>query len=211
MLFRSVSQSRYKQWVREREVNKIMVGELDLVNKLLFNGSIIESPENAPCEKNWIPWINSHGDEYFIYWWGPFQLGQRVVETSQTLKIICNRDVPRIFGYFRGSSNIVYLASYDEYWTVVHFVHTPINGEGTRRYYHCLVKLKEDKSGLLHPISYTVPFTFLFSSGKRAIEYCMGFSVRNTHARFWISCMDSDPHRLDIELKELQGLEWMSV
>lgn len=219
-LYRSVSGKinfvgTQQEWVCESDVNRIMWGEVELdQGKCELNGkAVIESPENAPCEKNWIPWVNSRGEEYFIYWWRPFKIGRRVrrvrqEQEQQTLEIVSSRDVPQIFGYFRGSSNIEYFAPNNEYWTVVHFVHKPLSGEGTRRYYHCLVIFKEDSaSGLLYPISYSVPFTFLFSGGKRGIEYCMGFSLSaGSYARFWVSRMDSDPHRLDIPLTELNRM-----
>lgn len=200
-----------QEWVPSDNVNRIIHGKLELNSFTFRDAQILEPPIYTECEKNWIPWINSKdsasaGAVKFIYWWYPFQMG--VIGEDNKLKIIKKQEVPPIFASFRGSSNIVYLKSTEEFWAVVHFVHTPIYSEGTRRYYHCIVIFKETDDGLLDVIDYTLPFTFMNTTGIRAIEYCLGLKIneQTQTGTFWFSLMDNEPHRLDIHLSELQQL-----
>lgn len=191
-----------QEWVETPGVNKIILGTLNL-NKITFtDASVIHSPFENLCEKNWIPWINSKGELYFFYWWYPFQIGKKV---GNQLNIVYEqKNIPHIFEFFRGSSNVVYIEDTREYLCVVHFVHSPTNGKGTRRYYHSCVFLQEDStSGFANIIGYTLPFTFCdFKEGKM-IEYCIGLRLKNKDITFWFSRMDAEPHELRIPLYEI--------
>jgi hypothetical protein len=190
-------------------INRMIDGRLDMGSFVFCDAKVLyPSDETSLCEKNWIPWLSPGGVMNYIYWWHPFQIGR--LNSENRLEIVSEQTVPAFFKGFRGSSCLVPWKNM--LCTVVHFVHTPMKGVGTRRYYHCLVFF-EVCNDLPFIVKYTLPFTFLVSSetlDRGAIEYCLGFDICGGEggaiARFWFSCLDADPHRLEIPMEYFESI-----
>ena len=165
----------------------IVMGEYDIQNFKMHDISIIKSPRPTECEKNW---IFVPGDTLqFIYGWHPMQIGS--VSDNQ-LTIHTTVKTPPIFSRFRGSSGI---SEYDgKYWCVVHYVRysTP------RVYYHAVIQFNRNMT----PEKYSLPFVFR----KYAIEYCLGFHIKDGMACFIFSQNDCDPGFIKMPIENLRFL-----
>jgi hypothetical protein len=172
------------------------VGEYNPEQKTMNNISIIESPKGSGCEKNWIyvPESSLTGIEdsknrmNFIYGWHPLEIG---AVNDKKLVIHTKYDTPAFFSRFRGSSTI---CEYDgRLWAVVHFVKysTP------RVYYHVVIGFNRDT---MKPEQYSLPFCFR----KTAIEYCLGFTIRDGKACFIFSQNDNEPGIITMPLSNLR-------
>ena len=161
------------------------IGEYNPDTNLMNNISIIQPPRPSDCEKNWIYVPNS--DMHFIYGWHPMEIGY--VDNNQ-LTIHTTFKTPPIFSRFRGSSGI---CEYDgKYWCVVHFVRysTP------RVYYHTVIQFNKN----MKPEKYALPFVFR----KHAIEYCLGFHMKDRMACFIFSQNDCDPGFITMPITHLK-------
>ena len=173
----------------------IVMGEYDIQNVKMHTISVIKPPKESECEKNW---IFVPGDTFqFIYGWYPMQIGSvtrsDTKSDTDTLTIHTTFKTPPIFSRFRGSSGI---CEYDgKYWCVVHFVRysTP------RVYYHCVIQLNHN----MKPLKYSLPFVFR----KHAIEYCLGFHIKNSVACFIFSQNDNDPGFITMPIDQLTFLQ----
>ena len=164
----------------------IALGEYNPDNHTMHNIRAIQPPKPSECEKNWIYVPNSNMN--FIYGWHPLQIGS--IDNKLTLHTTFK--TPPIFSRFRGSSGI---CEYDgKYWCVVHFVRysTP------RVYYHAVVQFNRD----MKPEKYSLPFVFR----KHAIEYCLGFHIKNDVACFVFSQNDCDPGFITMPIENLRFL-----
>jgi tetratricopeptide (TPR) repeat protein len=166
---------------------------------VMKNISIIKPPRPSDCEKNWI-----YVPEYsltnidkaknkmnFIYSWNPLEIG--AINDDKQLEIHTKFDTPKIFNRFRGSSNI---CEYDgRLWCVAHLVRysTP------RIYFHCVVAFNRET---MKPEMYSLPFVFR----KHAIEYCLGFHIRDGKACFIFSQNDNDPAFITMPITNLRFL-----
>ena len=168
--------------------NRMIIGKY-IINEsenqvYLKNCRVIDSPvlgdQSYVCEKNWIPII---GDSKCIYKWSPFEIINIEDETPQPTSVLSNPVVHPICRKFRGST--VFIPSDDDnnLIGVVHFTEGELK---SLCYYHCLVLI--DKNTML-PKKYSYPFYF----ENRAIEYCIGFYIKDNNYYFWISQMDRDP------------------
>lgn len=185
------------------EDGKIMIftGDYNVDEARMTNITMIQPPNPTECEKNWIYVpeysLSDHkaakGKMNFIYGWHPFQIGA-VDETNKKLVIHTMIDnMPRIFSRFRGSSNI---CEYDgRFWCVVHFVKysTP------RVYYHAVVSFNRET---MRPEMYSLPFCFR----KLAIEYCLGFHIKDGKACFVFSQNDNEPGFITMPISNLRFL-----
>jgi hypothetical protein len=146
------------------------------------DASILESPFDRKCEKNWLP----IGDtESFIYDWRPLQIlgpNPKIYET------------PPMFSMFRGSAPPVRVD--DGWWALVHMVHY----SKPRKYYHCFVSFNRE----MKPRKVSIPFVFASPS----IEYCVSFRIVDNAAECYVSFMDSNPARVTIPVSEI---EWVSI
>ena len=173
----------------------IACGDYDPENAKMTNISVIEPPRPSDCEKNWIyvpdkscPAGNDKMN--FIYGWHPLQIGS--VESNK-LTIHTTYDVPKFFSRFRGSSPI---CEYDgRLWAVVHFVKysTP------RVYMHSVVSFNRET---MKPEMYSLPFVFR----KHAIEYCLGFHIKDGKACFIFSQNDNEPGFITMPVTNLRFL-----
>jgi predicted GH43/DUF377 family glycosyl hydrolase len=177
--------------------NRMIVGEYDIDHLQYKEECIVEPPENTWCEKNWIPLISrKNAEEYFIYRWEPFEIGQIVsdAETNQhRLNIVKTYDDTKYVPFFhklRGSTP--FIETTEGLVGVVHF------SEETqpRHYFHMLVLLDKNT---FQPLKYSEPFVF----EKVAIEFCIGFDIRNGKYWFWISRFDRDPLMVYLETAKI--------
>ena len=198
------------------------LGDYDPENLKMSNISIINPPKLSDCEKNWIyiPDYSLVGTEAaknkmnFIYGWHPLQIG--AVNTSfdfkdtdedksedkspsdeiklvQKLQIHTTFETPRFFSRFRGSSTICEYSG--RLWCVAHFVKytTP------RVYLHSVVTFNRET---MKPELYSLPFVFR----KHAIEYCLGFHIKEGKMCFIFSQNDNEPGFITIPISNLQFL-----
>jgi len=135
------------------------------------NNTSLRPPVESDCEKNWIP----YKDNKIIYKWYPLQIGSI---HSDRLVIDKYQDTPLFFKHIRGSSCFVEEGGF--MWGIVHCVIY----EQPRKYYHCIVKLKDTTL-----ISYTYPFYFQ----NNAIEYCLSIEKQGDTFYSIISQNDSNP------------------
>jgi len=177
--------------------NRMIVGEYNIKNHEYTADCLVEPPENTWCEKNWIPLVcNKDKQQYFIYQWEPFEIGQIIVddETNQhKLHIVEVYDETIFVPFFhkmRGSTPFV--ETTEGLLGVIHF------SEETkpRHYFHMLILLDKNT---LRPLKYSEPFVF----EKASIEFCIGFDIRNRKYWFWISRFDRDPLLIYLETNQI--------
>lgn len=175
------------------------IGEYNPDDAKMNNISVIQPPQPSDCEKNWIyipenSLINCDAAKdkmNFIYGWHPLRIG--AVNSDKKLEIHTTFDTPKFFGRFRGSSTI---CEYDgRLWAVVHFVKysTP------RVYLHSVVSFNRET---MKPEMFSLPFVFR----KHAIEYCLGFHIRDGKACFIFSQNDNEPGFITMPLTNLKFL-----
>jgi len=209
--------------------SRMIVGNYDIENARICDGTIIHPPHDTWCEKNWIPFVRkirvaentleldvaeldaakAVEEELFIYKWYPLEFGKiEVVNNVHTLKIIESHETPSlIFSKIRGSS--IFQEIEEGYIGVVHFSeeHSP------RHYYHMMVILDKDN---LRIKNYSETFCF----EKLGIEFCIGFTMENSlydrdvnlcgykynvnNIMFWISRHDRDPILISVKNKEIK-------
>ena len=174
---------RFTSTVQEySEGVRILDGRYNATNGLYEDCKVLDSPNNRPCEKNWLP-VGDTGN--MLYDWHPLQ----VVGTDA-----CLHSTPPLFSLFRGSAPPVRNGM--EWWALVHFVHY---GK-LRKYYHCIVVL----DGAFKPLRFSFPFVFRSAS----IEYCVSMRLLSSALECYVSFMDKDASRVTIPLT---SLEWMSI
>lgn len=147
---------------------------------------LIQSPTNQTIEKNWVP---VH-DNIIVYKWSPITIGELCIET-QELNIICEiKNQHPIFKNVRGSSP--FISTDVGYLAVVHYSeeHSP------RHYYHMMV--------LLNKATYEIiRFSKTFCFESLGIEFCIGFTIKESNYVFWISRHDRNPVQLIIPFTEI--------
>lgn len=177
------------------EGNRMMIGEYRTNTLDLAESHLIDPPTNTFLEKNWVPLVLDnpesafHGQELFIYKWGPFEVGglqekqQGIDDDELHLEIIHRVDYSRCEPFFhkmKGSANLVDTG--DVLVGVVHFSEEL----RPRHYFHMLVEIDRTT---MEPLRYSDPFYF----DSVSIEFCIGFSIQHDNYMFWISRMDRDP------------------
>ena len=194
------------------------LGDYDHENAKMSNIGVVQPPKPSDCEKNWIyvPEYSLIGIEpaknkmNFIYGWHPFQIGavntsfdieetaddktpSEEIKIVQKLQIHTTFETPRFFSRFRGSSNICEYSG--RLWCVVHFVKytTP------RVYLHSVVTFNRET---MKPDLYSLPFVFR----KHAIEYCLGFHIKEGNLCFIFSQNDNEPGFITMPISNIQFL-----
>jgi Bacterial protein of unknown function (HtrL_YibB) len=194
--------------------NRMVIGTYDTRKSQLTDARVLDSPDNAYCEKNWSPvYLDQDTPVRFIYKWSPFQVVDTVaygnefppatdrlctdIRSSHTRSngstvtpIIEHKIESPIFRRFRGSSAFVPSIHFpDKLIGVVHFS----QNDWPRDYYHALVLLDRHT---LRPVAMTSMFTFC---EYKAIEFCIGFSETVDHQYiFWISQFDRDARMISV-------------
>jgi len=177
----------------------IAVGDYLPDERRMTNIRAIESPNHYDCEKNWLAIPETSLSDFqaakdrmnFVYAWNPLELG--AVSDDNKLVIHTRYPTPTIFSKFRGSSPLVEYNG--KLWCVTHYVKysTP------RVYYHSVIQFNRDT---LKPEQYTAPFCFR----KTAIEYCIGFHIRDGNMCFFFSENDTDPGFIIVPQRSMRFL-----
>ena len=151
--------------------------------------SVVESPTNSPCEKNWTHIPNT---DLTIYSWSPYRVGR--IEGNH-FKVVTEVQTPPLFSLFRGSASPIQIGN--DLIALVHFVQycTP------RNYYHCFVKL--DSSTYI-PTAISLPFVF----EKPQIEFSTSMRLVESTIECFTSFFDANPSRVSIPLS---AIEWIKV
>jgi glycosyltransferase involved in cell wall biosynthesis len=174
--------------VREYEKDNVRVvtGIYDKNTSCYSDVTVLPSPINDRCEKNWLPIDNT---DLMIYSWSPYRL------VNNKGEIVKQTNTNHFFSLLRGSAPPVKVN--DLYWTLVHFVEY----SKPRKYYHCIVELNKS----LEPSRISLPFVFKSPS----VEYCISMRVQQENTlEFYVSFMDSNPHRVDVDTS---SLKWISI
>jgi len=184
---------------------RIITGIYDVDNALCRDMRILHPPTDTYCEKNWIPLPRApclyDNGEYFIYRWMPFEIG-RLDDTDQ-LRIVKTYEHNTPFWQgVRGSTCLQECDSIqhgsiqecdDGYICLTHFSEE----KWPRHYFHMLVLLEK---GTFKPLKYSRFFYF----HAKTIEFCIGFSLKNSHYCFWISNFDRDPEYLEVDVGAIE-------
>lgn len=176
------------------EEARIVKGDYDILLFELSNRTVIQSPENSHCEKNWTPICNNNVNmtdnkrTRIIYKWQPLTIGY-IDDGLFVSERIFTTSMPD-FGTLRGSSPFIDMGNI--YLGVIHFsIKSNVSS-----YYHIMVSL--DKI-TLEPKCFSSPFYF----EKEGIEFCLGFSADMGTYIFWISRNDRDPMMMEIDSEYL--------
>jgi len=171
------------QWQDYGKV-KIVTGEYDRnVEQLQY--SILESPINKQCEKNWSPFLRNNEIEW-IYDWSPISVGKII---DGQFKIV--QTTNKILNNFRGGSPGVIVG--DQIWFLTHCVEysTP------RRYYHSFVIL--DKNTLEY-INHSKLFTF----ENQNIEFSVGMEIVDNNLIITHSTWDEKAYLKVYDLEKIK-------
>lgn len=168
---------------------RIVVGNYDIDKLTYTECKLIHPPDkNRQCEKNWsCGGIDSSNS--VIYTWSPQQIG-RINNQTGELEIHSTYEITSpYFNRMRGSTQYTehtYLnnigESIDVLIGVVHFSEEYM----PRHYFHILVMLEKTTLKLLK-------YTEIFYFDKIGIEFCVGFTIKDSKYYFWISKKDRDP------------------
>jgi len=173
--------------IREYDPNiRMITGNYDIKTGLYSDVSVLPSPENRDCEKNWLPISDT---EYVIYQWSPLTIMN--LDGTMLIKHI----VPPVFSLFRGSAPPIEVN--DKWVTMVHIV----DYNTTRKYYHLFVELDKET---YRPNRISLPFIFK----QATIEYCTSMYLIDSTIICYPSIMDSEPYELRIDL---HSIEWINV
>ena len=157
----------------------VVSGKYNVNSNKLMPTEITQNFNQSQCEKNWV-YVDYNNSTHIIYKWHPLQIC-KLNEDNNTINVIKNIEMPKIFSHARGSScgfkytkqmvnnsgniNITYEES--EIWFVVHVV----SYESPRHYYHMLAVFDEN----MQLLRYSAPFKF---EGE-PIEYCLSVVVED--------------------------------
>jgi glycosyltransferase involved in cell wall biosynthesis len=173
-------------WEYSEKIRQI-AGRIDPLTLQVRDGRVLESPQNAECEKNWIPIPDT---DSIIYRWSPLEIGH--LEGSR-LVIDSTQTTPWFFQHLRGSAAPVKLAN--DLLCLVHFVEYT----QPRKYYHCVVTLD---ATTFKPLRISLPFVF----AAPGIEYCIGVSRAGTSLDCTFSSWDDNPRSTTIPISSLQWI-----
>jgi hypothetical protein len=169
----------------------IVRGNYNLNNEILQQNELNCSFNHSNCEKNWV-YVDYNNSTHIIYKWYPLQICKINSINQQTIDLIEDKEMPKLFSHVRGSTcgfkyvkkinqniSIDYFDTYSdisnisiklyesEIWFVVHLV----SYETPRHYYH-IIAVFDEKMNLLR---YSAPFKF----EDIPIEYCLSIVVED--------------------------------
>jgi glycosyltransferase involved in cell wall biosynthesis len=173
-------------WEYSEKIRQI-AGRIDPATMQMREGRVLESPQSAECEKNWIP---VPGTDDIVYRWSPLEIGQL---DGSRLAITTTHETPWFFQHLRGSAAPVRIAN--DLLCLVHFVEYT----QPRKYYHCVVTLD---ATTYKPLRISLPFVFAASG----IEYCIGVSLVGTSLECTFSSWDDNPRCTTIPISSLQWI-----
>ena len=176
-------------------------GNYDIENKCCRSVSLIHSPYNEWCEKNWSHIPLPSGKDGFIYKWHPYEIGtieQKPDDLSKKQLIIeTTYETPKWFSKMKGSTPFVPYK--DNLLGVVHFSYD----KSPRQYFNQLIMINKTTMKIMECSNI---FCFL----RPSIEFCIGFTIIDNHNDskfgFWISQMDRDPLYLEANVDHFRFL-----
>ena len=171
-----------------KKVIRMCTGKYDVTDDIVKQ-TIIKSPNNRDCEKNWVL-FNTQETLYCIYEWFPLTIGVIEGDKFNTTKTI---QTWPLFRLIRGSSCGYNLLKEREIWFVCHIV----SHENVRHYMHVIVILDMD-TFVVKQISQ--PFKFENSP----VEYCLGLVVQESDIIMSYSTNDSTSNIMVYDRKELK-------
>jgi glycosyltransferase involved in cell wall biosynthesis len=168
---------------------RIVAGRVDATVGTYCDATVIESPFNAACEKNWIP---IPGTSDIVYSWNPLRVGH--LDGS---RFVIDKEIPTpsFFSHLRGSASPIRMGG--ELWVLVHYVEY----SSPRKYFHCLVSLDETTYA---PKAVSLPFVFR----KEGIEYCLSMTQSKNDLEFVFSSWDDNPCLTRVPIS---SIEWTQV
>jgi tetratricopeptide (TPR) repeat protein len=157
----------------------IVSGKYDVTENSLVANELTTDFSNSDCEKNWV-FVTFKNETHIIYKWNPLQIC-KLDESSNQIKLVETKPLPRIFNHVRGSScgftyiktiqttieNYALELNVGEIWFVVHLV----SYEQPRHYYHMIVVFDTN----MQLLRYSAPFKF----DTEPIEYCLSLIVED--------------------------------
>jgi len=146
----------------------IVTGEYDVNQNSLVANELTTDLSNSDCEKNWV-FVDFKKETHIVYKWNPLQIC-KLDKSSNKIKLVETRELPRIFNHVRGSSSGFKYNTSDttsEIWFVVHLV----SHEEPRHYYHMTAVFDTD----MQLLRYSAPFKF----DTEPIEYCLSLIVED--------------------------------
>ena len=176
----------------ENNIRKISIcyGKYDIKNEKLVK-TIIKSPNNRICEKNWVL-FNTQNTLYCIYEWSPLTIG--IIDGNQFC-ITKTIQTPALFKYIRGSSCGYNIFKDKEIWFVCHIV----SYENIRHYMHIIIVLDIDTFELKY---ISQPFKF----ENNPIEYCLGLVIKDEDIIMSYSTNDATSNIMVLNKKNLQTI-----
>lgn len=139
-----------------------------------FTGTIVNSPNNLMCEKNWAL-FNTNKKVYCIYKWHPITIGL-VKKNKLLLKL--KKNTPSFFKNVCGSTPGIVVNNH-----LVFICHIVCHDK-PRNYYHLFVRLdSKDFSYIDH--------SYLFTFENQPIEYCCGMILKDNLLYITYSVKDS--------------------
>ena len=172
-------------------VIRVCYGEYDINDKKLSQ-TILESPNNRTCEKNWVL-FNTQNTLYCVYEWYPLTIG--IIEGNQFCTTKTIQTAP-LFKLIRGSSCGYSLLEEKEIWFVCHIV----SHEDVRRYMHVIVILNSDTFEVKQ---ISQPFKFENSP----VEYCLGLVLQENDIIMSYSTNDATSNIMVFNRKELKIID----
>jgi glycosyltransferase involved in cell wall biosynthesis len=162
-------------------------GVYDIETQSYTDCTLLESPTNASCEKNWIPISRTNS---IVYRWSPFEVGH--LKGSQFISDV-KHETPWFFQHLRGSASPVQVRN--EYLFLVHSVEYT----QPRKYSHCFVAVSTD----FKPLRISLPFVF----AEKGIEYCIGVSLAGLGLECIFSSWDDNPRIATIPLSSIRWVK----
>ena len=184
----------------------IMNGKYDINSNKLIPTEITQNFNKSECEKNWV-YVDYNNSTHIIYKWHPLQIC-KLNEVTNTINVIKNIEMPKIFSHARGSScgfkytkqilnnngNISISYEENEIWFVLHMV----SYESPRHYYHIIAVFDENMQLLRH----SAPFKF---EGE-PIEYCLSIVVEDDRVLLNYSTWDRTTQIGVYDINYIEGL-----
>lgn len=134
---------------------RVMYGKYNKHTGAYSDCTILPSPSNNTCEKNW---LLLEGTSTMIYNWSPLQI------VNNRGEVIKSHKTPDWFRLLRGSAPPKLYKN--EWWVLTHFVEY----SKPRKYYHCFVKLEKETYA---PKAVSLPFVLKAAD----IEYCISCTI----------------------------------
>ena len=148
----------------------IVTGDYDVNETNLVSNEVTTNFSNSDCEKNWV-FVNFKHETHIVYKWNPLQIC-KLDESSNKIKIVETRELPRIFNHVRGSScGFTYNRTTEVNGCEIWFVGHLVSYEQPRHYYHIISVFNAD----MQLLRYSAPFKF----NTEPIEYCLSLIVED--------------------------------